>query len=118
MDANVYLTPFLNVVHSEATSGPITGAALSSIYNLLIYDFLRTLPLARAKQPKQKQQQQLQLQLQHNAPMIHEIFIDWFALAFGLVVRSMHRARYDRCRYGHGCDCRCRHALSLRSHGQ
>lgn len=35
-----YLKPFLNVIHSEETSGPIKGAALSSIDKFLTYGFL------------------------------------------------------------------------------
>ena len=39
-----YLKPFLNVIHSEETSGPIKGAALSSIDKFLTYGFLKNTP--------------------------------------------------------------------------
>ena len=41
LDPMVYLKPFLNVIHSEEISGPITGAALSSVDKFLTYGFLR-----------------------------------------------------------------------------
>lgn len=37
-----YLKPFLGVIRSEETSGPITGVALSSVNKFLSYGFIRT----------------------------------------------------------------------------
>ncbi|KAL3501499.1 hypothetical protein ACH5RR_035948 [Cinchona calisaya] len=36
----IYLQPFLDVIQSDETGGPITGVALSSIYNILTLDML------------------------------------------------------------------------------
>ncbi|KAL6052037.1 G-box binding factor [Balamuthia mandrillaris] len=40
MDPLTYLKPFLGVIRSEETSGPITGVALSSINKFLNYGFI------------------------------------------------------------------------------
>jgi len=40
MEPMMYLKPFLGVIRSEETSGPITGAALSSINKFLSYGFI------------------------------------------------------------------------------
>ena len=40
IDANVYLGPFLEVIRSEDTAGPITGVALSSINKFLCYGLI------------------------------------------------------------------------------
>lgn len=36
-----YLLPFLAVVESPATTGPMTGVALSSLHKFLLYGFIR-----------------------------------------------------------------------------
>ena len=41
LDTLTYLKPFLAVIRSEETSGPITGVALSSIHKFLSYGFIR-----------------------------------------------------------------------------
>lgn len=38
---NRYLLPFLAVVESPATTGPMTGVALSSLHKFLLYGFIR-----------------------------------------------------------------------------
>eukprot|EP00795_Rhopilema_esculentum_P008272 gene8272-14228_t len=40
LDANVYLGPFLEVIRSEDTAGPITGVALSSVNKFLCYGLI------------------------------------------------------------------------------
>jgi len=40
LDALVYLTPFLNVIRSEETSGPITSHALTSLNKFIVYDLI------------------------------------------------------------------------------
>jgi brefeldin A-resistance guanine nucleotide exchange factor 1 len=40
LEANVYLTPFLDVIRSEDTTGPITGLALSSVNKFLSYNLI------------------------------------------------------------------------------
>ena len=40
LDVNEFLAPFLAVVRSEVTTGPITGVALSSIHKFLIYGLI------------------------------------------------------------------------------
>lgn len=40
IDANVYLGPFLEVIRSEDTAGPITGVALSSVNKFLCYGLI------------------------------------------------------------------------------
>lgn len=40
LEANVYLSPFLDVIRSEDTTGPITGLALSSINKFLSYNLI------------------------------------------------------------------------------
>uniref|UniRef100_H2XRX8 Mon2/Sec7/BIG1-like dimerisation and cyclophilin-binding domain-containing protein n=2 Tax=Ciona intestinalis TaxID=7719 RepID=H2XRX8_CIOIN len=40
LEPNIYLTPFLEVVRSEDTTGPITGLALSSINKFLSYGLI------------------------------------------------------------------------------
>jgi hypothetical protein len=40
LDAVAYLTPFLNIIHSEEANGPITGVALSSVHKFLTYGFI------------------------------------------------------------------------------
>uniref|UniRef100_H2ZA16 SEC7 domain-containing protein n=1 Tax=Ciona savignyi TaxID=51511 RepID=H2ZA16_CIOSA len=40
LEPNIYLTPFLEVVRSEDTTGPITGLALSSINKFLCYGLI------------------------------------------------------------------------------
>ena len=42
MDPNVFLSPFLEVVRSEDTSGPITGIALTSLSKFLSYGLVGT----------------------------------------------------------------------------
>lgn len=42
VDAMEYLGPFLDVVRSAETSGPITAMALSSINKLLLYEIIGT----------------------------------------------------------------------------
>ena len=42
VDTPKYFEPFLDVIRSEHTSGPITGVALSSINKFLLYGFLST----------------------------------------------------------------------------
>ena len=37
---NDFLTPFLDVIRSEDTTGPITGLALSSVNKLLSYGLI------------------------------------------------------------------------------
>lgn len=37
LDPDVYLKPFLDVIKSEDTTGPITGVALSSVHKFLSY---------------------------------------------------------------------------------
>jgi hypothetical protein len=37
------LKPFLDVIKSDKTTGPITGVALSSVYKFLQYGFLGSL---------------------------------------------------------------------------
>ena len=37
METNVFLSPFLDVIRSEDTTGPITGLALSSVNKFLSY---------------------------------------------------------------------------------
>jgi len=34
------LSPFLEVIRSEETSGPITGVALEAVHKILLYDIL------------------------------------------------------------------------------
>ncbi|CAM9292981.1 unnamed protein product, partial [Choristocarpus tenellus] len=41
VDTVRYLLPFLAVVESPATTGPMTGAALSSLHKFLLYGFIR-----------------------------------------------------------------------------
>jgi len=41
LDPMVYLQPFLSVIHSNETSGPITGVALSSVDKFLTCGFLK-----------------------------------------------------------------------------
>ena len=36
------LAPFVNIIASPHTSGPITGAALSSLHKFLLYGFITT----------------------------------------------------------------------------
>lgn len=36
-----YLLPFLAVIESPATTGPMTGVALSSLHKFLLYGFIR-----------------------------------------------------------------------------
>ena len=40
VDVNVFLLPFLNVIRSEDTTGPITGVALSSVNKFLSYGLI------------------------------------------------------------------------------
>ena len=40
LDANIYLGPFLEVIRSEDTAGPITGVALSSVNKFLCYGLI------------------------------------------------------------------------------
>ena len=40
LDVNIFLGPFLEVIRSEDTTGPITGVALSSINKFLSYGLL------------------------------------------------------------------------------
>lgn len=40
VDSVTFLTPFLEVVRSENTTGPVTGVALSSISKILSYNLL------------------------------------------------------------------------------
>ncbi|RDD41440.1 Golgi-specific brefeldin A-resistance guanine nucleotide exchange factor 1 [Trichoplax sp. H2] len=40
VDANTFLNPFLDVIRSEDTTGPITGLALSSINKILSYELV------------------------------------------------------------------------------
>jgi len=40
VDTVHYLQPFVDIVTSHHTSGPITGAALSSIHKFLLYGFI------------------------------------------------------------------------------
>ncbi|XP_022240117.1 Golgi-specific brefeldin A-resistance guanine nucleotide exchange factor 1-like isoform X2 [Limulus polyphemus] len=40
LEPTVFLTPFLDVIRSEDTTGPVTGFALSSINKFLTYDLL------------------------------------------------------------------------------
>ena len=42
LDPNVFLSPFLEVVRSEDTSGPITGIALTSLSKFLSYGLVGT----------------------------------------------------------------------------
>ena len=42
LDPNVFLSPFLEVIRSEDTSGPITGIALTSISKFLSYGLVVT----------------------------------------------------------------------------
>lgn len=49
LDPMVYFKPFLNVIHSNETSGPIKGVALSSIEKFLNYGFLDKTSLHAAK---------------------------------------------------------------------
>lgn len=39
-----YLTPFLDVIRSESTTGSVTGAALTSVEKFLAYGFLEVRP--------------------------------------------------------------------------
>ena len=43
IDPDIYLTPFLDVIKSEDTTGPITGVALSSVHKFLSYGTIGTL---------------------------------------------------------------------------
>ena len=45
----VYLAPFLEVIRSENTTGPITGVALSSINKFLSYNLLSKCDLINAQ---------------------------------------------------------------------
>ena len=38
IDPHLYIQPFLDVIRSDETSAPITGVALSAIYNILSYE--------------------------------------------------------------------------------
>lgn len=40
IEPNVFLGPFLDVIRSEDTTGPITGLALSSVNKFLSYSLL------------------------------------------------------------------------------
>ena len=40
VDVNVFLGPFLDVIRSEDTTGPITGVALSSVNKFLSYGLI------------------------------------------------------------------------------
>ena len=40
VDANIFLGPFLDVIRSEDTAGPITGVALSSVNKFLCYGLI------------------------------------------------------------------------------
>lgn len=40
LDVEAYLAPFLAVVRSEVTTGPITGVALASIHKFLVYGII------------------------------------------------------------------------------
>ena len=40
VDSVTFLAPFLEVIRSENTTGPITGVALSSINKILSYNLL------------------------------------------------------------------------------
>ena len=40
LDSNIFLGPFLEVIRSEDTTGPITGVALSSINKFLSYGLI------------------------------------------------------------------------------
>ncbi len=40
MDVNEFLSPFLAVIRSEVTTGPITGVALSSVHKFLTYGLI------------------------------------------------------------------------------
>ena len=40
LDANVFLGPFVEVIRSEDTAGPITGVALSSVNKFLSYGLM------------------------------------------------------------------------------
>ena len=42
LDPNVFLSPFLEVIRSEDTSGPITGIALTSLSKFLSYGLVGT----------------------------------------------------------------------------
>lgn len=42
LEALVYIQPFLNVICSEETSGPITGVALSAVHKFLLLGVIRT----------------------------------------------------------------------------
>lgn len=48
IDANLYLGPFLEVIRSEDTAGPITGVALSSINKFLCYGLIGSLSIVFA----------------------------------------------------------------------
>jgi len=43
LEPSIYLTPFLDVIRSEDTSGPITGLALSSVNKFLSYKLMGNL---------------------------------------------------------------------------
>lgn len=40
IDVNIFLGPFLEVIRSEDTTGPITGVALSSVNKFLSYGLI------------------------------------------------------------------------------
>lgn len=40
LDVNVFLGPFLEVIRSEETTGPMTGVALSAVNKFLSYGLL------------------------------------------------------------------------------
>lgn len=40
IEPNVFLRPFLEVVRSEDTTGPITGLALTSVNKFLVYGLI------------------------------------------------------------------------------
>jgi hypothetical protein len=43
VDATTYLSPFLEIIKSEETNGPITGLALSSIDKFISYGLIGNL---------------------------------------------------------------------------
>eukprot|EP00026_Physarum_polycephalum_P022668 Phypoly_transcript_26911.p1 GENE.Phypoly_transcript_26911~~Phypoly_transcript_26911.p1 ORF type:complete len:147 (+),score=26.11 Phypoly_transcript_26911:34-474(+) len=58
LDTLLYLEPFLDVIKSEETSGPITGVALSSVHKFLVCEIVGR--EKEEKEDKEKEREALQ----------------------------------------------------------
>lgn len=40
LDPGVFMAPFLEIIRSEETTGPVTSLALSAVYKIVSYDLI------------------------------------------------------------------------------